>query len=248
MYYYITPNYNVALNAKVGSSTLAREIIRQYYPEQNKKIIYTKTPSHVLENDKQWHWLCPGTNDPDKPIVLFIRDPISRFISACQQIGITKYDLTNVIDSLLNDTYFIREPKIEMLRRDRNEQIKNIDHLNIKRLEQRNDRITENKKVRAKFRRIGFIRDDIHFWHQYKYINNEAYCFKFPEHFILGLQFMGLDTECIPMVNVAKREKLVISQENINSVSNYYKQDIELFNLITEPGKLIRAQGEVLCH
>ena len=239
MYYYTTPNYNVALNAKVGSSTLARAIIRQYYPKENEKIIHTKTPPNILENDKQWHWLCPGTNNPDKPIVLFVRDPINRFISACQQIRINNNDLDNLINSLINDIHFIREPKIEMLRKDYSEQIQKIDKLNDQRLQQRNNRIANGDSVRARFRRIGFIRDDIHFWHQHEYIKDETYCFKFPEHFNEGLQFIGLDTSSIPRVNVAKKEKLTLSEKQLESVIKYYHKDVKLFNSLKESGQLI---------
>jgi hypothetical protein len=95
MYYYSTPNYSVALNAKVGSSTMARLIIKQFYPKEHKRISYAKFPNGITENQKQWHWMCPGSQSPDKPIVLLVRNPIDRFLTACQQIGVQQIDIPN---------------------------------------------------------------------------------------------------------------------------------------------------------
>lgn len=238
MYYYITPKYNVALNAKVGSSTLARSIIREFYPEKNKEILQTKTPPNILENDKQWHWLCPGTHNPDKDIVLFVRDPISRFLSACQQVGITQTDLDTAIDSLINDNYFIRTPIVSMGSPSKEDKIKNINILNQKRYEERLNRINQNLPVKPKFKRIGFIRDDIHFWKQYPYIINKTYCFKFPDYFQEGLKFIGI-TNNIPIVNKGKKDKLILSDNQKLQIESYYQKDIDLFNSLNESIKII---------
>jgi hypothetical protein len=126
-----------------------------------------------------------------------------------------------------------------MLRKDYSEQIQKIDKLNEQRLQQRNNRIANGDSVRARFRRIGFIRDDIHFWHQHEFIKHETYCFKFPEHFNEGLKFIGLDISSIPRVNVAKREKLTLSEKQLHSVIKYYNKDIQLFESIKQPGQFI---------
>ncbi len=247
MYYYITPNYNVALNAKVGSSTIARSIIKEFYPDINKKILNIKNPPHISETDRQWHHLCPGTSDPNKPIILFVREPIERFVSACQQIGILDHNKKELINSLINDDYFIKTKYSNILLPNRQEEINKIDKINDKRLKEREHKIKNNLKVMPKFKRYGFIRDDVHFFHQYRYIKIYAYCFKFPDDFIDGLKLIGIKQDILHS-NKAKRFKITLSDQEKNTIQEYYKKDIELFNLITEPGKLIKLQGELLCH
>lgn len=247
MYYYTTPKYNIALNAKVGSSTLARTIIREFYPEKNQEILQTKTPPHILENDKQWHWLCPGTTEPDKPVVIFVRDPIQRFISACQQIMIRDIDIDNAIESLINDTIFLRTPKVAMGALSKEEKIKNLNSINEMRYKSRLNRIINNKHTKEKFTRLGYLRDDVHFFHQIDYLQDKAYCFKFPENLYDGFEFIGIKKDSLPVVNPAKRQKASLTIQQLNSVSKYYENDINFYNSIDMPGKII-FRKDILCH
>lgn len=73
--FFTLPNCYIVFNAKAGSSSVARMILRDYYPdiETHNKI--------TCQN------LCPKTTIPDndKPILLLVRDPISRFKSVIAQ-------------------------------------------------------------------------------------------------------------------------------------------------------------------
>ena len=244
MYYYTTPNYSVALNAKVGSSTMARLIIKEFYPKEHQKIVYARFPNGITEIQKQWHWMCPGSTIPDKPIVL---NPVDRFITACQQIAIKFEDVDKAIDSLVNDSPFLR--KIEEnnlsslgLPSNKPSQLETIEKRNSKKLEIRQNRIDQGLSVRD-FKRFGYLRDDVHFLHQHKYIQKGTYLFKFPDHLIECLSFIGINSEPI-LINKAKRDKPTLSPDQRNLVENYYNKDIELFNSINQPGQLILPQGE----
>jgi hypothetical protein len=238
MYYYTTPNYSVALNAKVGSSTMARLIIKQFYPKEHQKISYARFPNGITENQKQWHWMCPGSPIPDKPIVLMVRNPVDRFITACQQINIKFEDVDKAIDSLLNDNAFLRTREdIETAA-----QLANIGKVNEKKLETRQNRIDQGLPVRD-FKRFGYLRDDVHFLHQHEYIQHDTYLFKFPDHLTECLNFIGINNEPIT-INKAKREKPTLSLDQRNLVENYYNKDIELFNSINQPGQLALPKGE----
>ena len=233
MYYYTTPNYSVALNAKVGSSTMARLIIKQFYPKEHQKINYARFPNGITENQKQWHWMCPGSPTPDKPIVLMVRNPIDRFLTACQQINIKPEDIDKAIDSLVDDNAFLRTREdIEA-----SNQLANLEKINAKKLETRQNRIDQGLPVRD-FKRFGYLRDDVHFLHQHKYAQKETYLFKFPDHLIECLSFIGINSEPI-LINKAKRDKPTLSPDQRNLVENYYNKDIELFNSINQPGQLI---------
>jgi hypothetical protein len=238
MYYYKTPNYSVALNAKVGSSTMARLIIKQFYPKEHKKIVYARFPNGIDESQKQWHWMCPGSPTPDKPIVLMVRNPVDRFITACQQVAIKFEDIDKAIDSLLNDSAFLRTREdIELAN-----QLANINIRNSKKLEIRQKRLDQGLPVRD-FKRFGYLRDDVHFLHQHKYIQHETYLFEFPNHIQDCLNFVGISSE--PLVaNKAKREKPKLSDNQRSLVESYYSKDIELFNSINQPGQLVLPQGE----
>lgn len=237
MYYYITPLFNVALNAKVGSSTIAKAIIQEFYPDINKKILTIKNPPHISDDDRQWHHLCPGTTKPDKPIILFVRDPIDRFYSACQQINILDHNIKELINSLINDDYFIPSKYTNFLLPNREKEILKINAINNQRYNIRLKKIEEGTPVRPKFKRYGFIRDDIHFEHQHKYIQNNTYCFKFPSDFEKGLFFLGI-TQKISHSNKAKRYKIKLSYSDLCLIKEYYKKDINLYNSIHEPGQL----------
>jgi len=90
--YFITPDYSVALNAKVGSSTLARAIIAAFYPEQEHLIQTAAYPEGKGPNSTQVHWLCPKEKEPTKPVVLIVREPVARFRTAMAQANLTDVD------------------------------------------------------------------------------------------------------------------------------------------------------------
>ena len=242
MYYYTTPNYSVALNAKVGSSTMARLIIKQFYPKEHQKIVYARFPNGITETQKQWHWMCPGSPTPDKPIVLMVRNPIDRFLTACQQINIKPEDIDKAIDSLVDDSAFLRTREdIEM-----SNQLANLEKINAKKLETRQNRIDQGLPVRD-FKRFGYLRDDVHFLHQHKYVQKETYLFKFPDHLVECLSFIGINSEPI-LINKAKRTKPILSEEQKSKIEKYYEKDIILFNSVKEHGQLTIQQGELSCH
>lgn len=99
--YFITPLYSVAFNAKVASSTLSRAIVSTFYPEQESLIQNAVYPIGKGPDNTQVHWLCLREEKPSKPIVLVIRDPISRFRSAMAQTGLS--DVNVVLDAIEQD-------------------------------------------------------------------------------------------------------------------------------------------------
>jgi len=90
--YFITPNYSVAFNAKVGSSTLARAIIAAFHPEQEHLIQTATYPEGKGPDTNQVQWLCPKETEPSKPVVLIVRQPVDRFRSAMAQTNQTDVD------------------------------------------------------------------------------------------------------------------------------------------------------------
>lgn len=102
MAYFITPNYSVAFNAKVASSTLARAIIEKFYPDKETLIQNSAYPAHIGPNSVRWHFLCPTEQHASRPIVLIVRDPVSRFCSAMAQLNLI--DVENTLTALEQDT------------------------------------------------------------------------------------------------------------------------------------------------
>ena len=90
--YFITPNYSVAFNAKVASSSLARAIIRDFWPEQESLIQTAAYPAGKGPDNVQVQWLCPREESPSKPVVLIVREPVSRFRAALAQTRQTDID------------------------------------------------------------------------------------------------------------------------------------------------------------
>lgn len=104
--YFRTPNYSVAFNPKAASSTLARSIIRDFYPNIEKKIQNAAKGLTI-------QFVCPKEQIPTKPVVLILRNPIERFKSAMLQLNLTNVEeVLNILEnntwppSLKNDIHF----------------------------------------------------------------------------------------------------------------------------------------------
>lgn len=96
-----TPAHNIIVPPKVGSSSVARAIIKQFYPDIEQKIQTARYPAGQGPNDKQWQGYVPQ-HDSEKPILMLVRNPVDRFRSAMAQFSLT--DVDAVIDSIINDT------------------------------------------------------------------------------------------------------------------------------------------------
>jgi hypothetical protein len=231
MYYYDTPNYSVALNAKVGSSSMARAIIRQFQPKQDWLIRTAAFPAGVTAEDRQWHWMAKGVRTPDKPVVLLVRDPVDRFISAMQQIGLKRKDVAQAIASLVNDTPITRErptgPNAERA---------------AARIARRRERRTK-RNPNLPQQRAGHLRDDIHFRHQHLYAVGPTICFRFPQHLAEAAALIGFKGP-MPRSNEAKREKPTLTAAQAAAVRAYYATDQALFDAIMHPGYIFTSVAQ----
>jgi hypothetical protein len=211
--YFKTPNFCVAVNTKAGSTSMAHAIIQEFYPKLNSILKYERPYGTSL------HWFCPSTQSPDKPIVLLVRDPVSRFLSACQQADIQSHDLNSAILSLINDTSFVRT-KLS----DSNQQVVASD-------------IPSKRRVKSPHK-LNKLRQDMYFFHQHKYAIGPTICFRFPRDFSAAMQFIGIESEA-PETNKAKKDKPVLTIDQEKAIKLYYKLDQDLFNLIINPGYLL---------
>ncbi len=104
MQWFINP-YGVCLAfiPRSGSTTFARAILNQYYPELLPRLTNCHFPSGITEAAPQF--ICPSINTPgpnDTRIAL-IRDPIERFKSGFSRVSKGR-SIQEVIDSLINKT------------------------------------------------------------------------------------------------------------------------------------------------
>ena len=95
--YFICGDKLMALNAKVGTSTFARAIIKKYYPEIDDEILSAHYPEGESADTRQWQMRLPYRINPDKPVVCLIRDPVERFRSAMAQVAL------NDVDAAINE-------------------------------------------------------------------------------------------------------------------------------------------------
>lgn len=109
--YFVTPNYSVALNPKVASTTLARAIIAAFYPELEAKIQANNFPRALRTRPAAvFHSLCPQEVQPTRPILLVVRDPVDRFRSAMAQLSLT--DVESVLIALeTNANWQLKAPQ-----------------------------------------------------------------------------------------------------------------------------------------
>ena len=108
MPYYITPNYSLALIPKSGCSTFARAVIQSFHPEEENLVQTAAYPQGKNADNQMWQNIAPKERYPSKQVVAFIREPISRFLSAMVQEQLTDVDLA--IDSILNSTPLPQRP------------------------------------------------------------------------------------------------------------------------------------------
>jgi hypothetical protein len=228
MYYYDTPNYSVALNAKVGSSSMARAIIRKFQPKQDWLIRTAALPAGVTESQRQWHWMAQGVRTPDKPVVLLVRDPLDRFISAMQQVGLKSKDVPQAIASLVNDTPITRERPTGP----------NADRAAARIARRRERRTKHNPDLPQQ--RPGHLRDDIHFRHQHLYAVGPTICFRFPQHLAEAAALLGFKGP-MPRSNEAKREKPTLTAAQAAAVRVYYAADQALFDAIIHPNYIFTS-------
>jgi hypothetical protein len=99
MFYQITPKYCFAVNPKVGCTSFSRAIVETHYPE----LFETARQNGVVPDNYPWILLSPLVTVPDRPVVLLVRNPVDRFISAICQ---TKLPAAVALDCLLNDGFY----------------------------------------------------------------------------------------------------------------------------------------------
>jgi hypothetical protein len=226
MAYYNTPHYSVAINAKVGTSSMARAILREFQPEQGAQLQRAHFPRGKTVDDFLWHRKVNITRTATKPVVLLVRDPVLRFVSAMQQVGLKNADVAQAIQSLVNDT------PVEF---NRPERVVTSARVAASLERQRANREAQIAAGLAPRRRPNHLRDNFHFLHQHLYAAGPTICFRFPDHIADAAAMIGL-TRPMPKANEAKREKPTLTNAQAAAVRAYYAADQALFDAIIEPG------------
>ena len=239
MFYFDTPNYSVALNAKVASSSMARAIISQFQPRADWLIRTAEFPPGVTADDRQWHFAARGSHTPSKPVVLLVREPVARFVTACQQVRIHQGDVDAAIASLANNAKFVRTKPANVTQEqwEAAREKRAIERLRTK--QKRQQRIDAGKPVRELFEKSS-LRHNVHFFHQHDYIVGATTCFRFPRDIADAAAFIGITTP-LPEANKAKRQKPTLTPEQEAAVRDYYAADVALFDSITAPATVIEA-------
>lgn len=80
---------------------------------------------------------------------------------------------------------------------------------------------------------------NIHFRHQYKWVNNTTKLYKFPDHLEEGALEIGYSLP-LPVMNPGVAEKPTPTPEQQIRILNYFNKDKELFDSINNPGILLQ--------
>ena len=102
MMYYKTPNHSLALIPKSGCSTMARCVIKNFYPDKEYMIQNAAYPEGKGSDSTMWQAFTPKEKAPSKPTLALVRNPVDRFVSAMSQVNLMDVDIA--LDSLLNGT------------------------------------------------------------------------------------------------------------------------------------------------
>lgn len=109
MMYYKTPNHSLALIPKSGCSTMARCVIKNFYPEKEYLIQNAAYPEGRGPDNTMWQAIAPKETVPSKSTIALIRNPVDRFISAMSQVNLLDVDVA--IDSMINGTLIERKKR-----------------------------------------------------------------------------------------------------------------------------------------
>jgi hypothetical protein len=119
--YFITPNHSIALNFKVASSSIARAVIAAFNPEKESLITTphgngngTAYPEGKDADSIRWHSLAESEQEPTKPVMLLVREPVEKFRSACSESGVTDIDakLTALESDWGRDAHFWSQSRL----------------------------------------------------------------------------------------------------------------------------------------
>lgn len=235
MFYFDTPNYSVAINAKVGTSSLALAIIRKFYRAVEWEVRLRTTPDgRPVSQDGQWQRMVPQKIAADKPVVLLVRDPVDRFISACHQIKLQAVDIQAALVSLLNNTPIQRSPPPGTPQREWFQQ-QAAQYSRCAALAAEQEKFRAEGKIVPPHLQCGLLRDDPHFFHQHRYLSGPTHCFKFPDHLDAAAELIGLSVP-LPIKNETIGDKFTLTPEQIEAVRSYYAEDQALFDAVAAPG------------
>jgi len=169
--------------------------------------------------------MAKGRRTPSKPVVLLVRDPVDRFITACQQVRIRQRDVDSAIASLVSDTQFVRTKPDDLTP----EQWAERQAMMAERMARRQARMRRPPRDRTR------LRQDVHFFHQHKYAVGPTTCFRFPRDIAVAAAFIGIQVP-MPEANRARRPKPQLTPSQEAAVLAYYAADKALFDAITQAG------------
>lgn len=86
------PNYCVAYNGKAGISSFARAIITKYFPEHEPQVKQLLEENIENHHRHLYFFMVKKVITANKPVVLLVRNPIDRFLSAMNQIHFEDVD------------------------------------------------------------------------------------------------------------------------------------------------------------
>jgi hypothetical protein len=92
--YFVTPNYSVAFIPKSGCSTLSRATVKSFQPDDEAMVQGAAYPDGKHPDNSMLQWLANVETEPTKPVLAFVRDPLSRFLSAMGQMRFTDVEAT----------------------------------------------------------------------------------------------------------------------------------------------------------
>lgn len=206
MQYFILPTCCIAFNAKVGSSTLACAIVNKFYPEKLKK--------SLDDYEDRWSKYSQSFKDSLPP--------------AFQRMFNTDYK--NSICFWQSVAELSREPNLPILlavREPLKRFISTVAYLKLtvedtlRSLENDEEILLDDMMVK--------LRKNTHFLKQSIYNQKETKLYKFPDQLEQLCKDAGLDWP-IEKINEGKYEKPTLTDDQIERVKNYYKEDFTLYN------------------
>lgn len=204
--YFVLPECCIAFNAKVASSSLACSIVRKYYPDRYQKAVddYNFTWSRYSQKFKD--------SLPETFQVMF-RTDFESSKSFWQNVCLRTRKPDKKVLLLVRDPVVRFASTCAYMQKDV-EQV-------LQALEKNTNMILEILECN--------VRTNTHFLPQHIYMDGNCKAYKLPIQLEQMCNDAGLDYP-LPKINEGKHEKPILTEDQIERVKTYYKEDFDLFN------------------
>lgn len=87
MRYFVAPTHCLAANHRAGTTALAKVVVTTFYPELLAGVNDALPAAERFNDPHVYKALCPTTEEPERQVLVLVREPVERFLSMLSLLG-----------------------------------------------------------------------------------------------------------------------------------------------------------------